>query len=303
MTSTRHFSFFVALGLFWGLSPSLYRYLADNLMPVTYTIVLSGLGVGVLLYVIRGLRQGWQLPSFAIARYGAICAGLMNIPFALNLYLAGFVPPAELAIIITMSPFFNYLLALVTGKEDTQARRLIAIAFGFISTLVLILSREGTLQGEANGWLLAAISIPLLYCAYNNYAANFAPAGSDTLMLGAAESIWSGLLVIPFLLVMAPLGAASNPPLFVYWAIGFAILMWIVERIAYFTLIREKGAVYTVQATYLSTPAAVAISAALYGGGTDIWLWVSLALLMCALWFNNTGQVPALKPVATQPYS
>ena len=42
------------------------------------------------------------------------------------------------------------------------------------------------------------------------------------------------------------------------------------------------------QAVYLSTPAAVVIALAFYGGA-DIWLFVSLAVLMGALYLNNTG--------------
>jgi hypothetical protein len=77
--------------------------------------------------------------------------------------------------------------------------------------------------------------------------------------------------------------------------------MWVVERIAYFTLIRDKGAVYTVQATYVATPAAVVIAAVIFGGTQDIWLWVSLALLMVALYLNNTGR--GLTQSSTQPSS
>jgi hypothetical protein len=31
-----------------------------------------------------------------------------------------------------------------------------------------------------------------------------------------------------------------------------------------------------------------------FGGVTDYWLWVSLALLMVALWLNNTGRTTAV---------
>ena len=41
--------------------------------------------------------------------------------------------------------------------------------------------------------------------------------------------------------------------------------MWIIERIAFFTLIREKGAVYTIQAIYVSTPAAVLWAILIFG--------------------------------------
>ena len=54
-------------------------------------------------------------------------------------------------------------------------------------------------------------------------------------------------------------------------------ILWIIERIAFFTLIRDKGAVYTIQAVYVSTPAAVLFAIFFYGGGADIWLWISLS--------------------------
>ena len=54
----------------------------------------------------------------------------------------------------------------------------------------------------------------------------------------------------------APWGP-STPELFAYWTVLVAGILWIIERIAFFTLIRDKGAVYTIQAVYVSTPAAV----------------------------------------------
>ena len=299
MIVSRHFFYFIALGLFWGVSPSLYKHLANIRMPVSHTIFLTGLGVGLAMWVIAAVKSGrWSL-GLPIVRYGAVCAFLMNVPFALNLYLAGHVPPTELAIIITTAPFFNYLIALLTGWESAAPRRLLAIAAGFTSTLVLILSREGMVTGKVSWWLIASISIPVLYCAYNNFAARAWPRNADTLRVGAAESIFSGLFAVPVILWVAPFGASGGTPLSGYWILIAAIIMWIVERIAYFTLIRDKGAVYTVQATYVATPAAVAIAALFFGGASDLWLWASLSLLMVALWLNNSGRI--MERAATQP--
>jgi drug/metabolite transporter (DMT)-like permease len=295
--ASRHFIWFMALGLFWGVSPSVYKHLANIGMPVSHTVGLSGFGVGVIMWLLAAFKGHGRIP-FHIHRYGAICAFLLNVPFAINLYLAALVPPTELSIIITTSPFFNYLLALATGWEQASPRRLLAIAAGFASTLVLILSRDGMLQGAPSVWLLAALCIPILYCVYNTYAARAYPQGADTLQLGAVESIWSGLWVLPVMLWAAPFGAAGQPALSGYLVLGAVVLMWVVERMAYFVLIRDKGAVYTVQATYVSTPAAVIISGAFFGGTQDPWLWLSLALLMVALYLNNTSGV---RPVATQP--
>ena len=283
----------MALGLFWGISPSLYRYLAEIRMPETHTIVVSGIGVGSIMFVIAMVKDGWRGLDPRIPVYGTICAFLMNMPFGLNLFLASKVPPTELSIIITMAPFFNYLLALFTRTEQASFQRLVAIAFGFASTVVLIITRQHDQEIGISWWLITAIAVPLMYTAYNFFAATQWPKGANVMQAGAAESLASGLLMLPVLLWLSPPGAVGNPSPHLYVILSAVTLMWVVERIAYFTLVNEKGAVYTVQATYISTPAAVAIGAFFFGGGTDKWLWVSLALLMVALWLNNTGRSSA----------
>ena len=64
------------------------------------------------------------------------------------------------------------------------------------------------------------------------------------------------MLALPFMLVLAAPWNVSYSGQLAYWSIAAATLMWVMERISYFTLIREKGASYTAQAVYLSAPAA-----------------------------------------------
>jgi drug/metabolite transporter (DMT)-like permease len=302
MKSSNHFLNFMLLGLFWGISPSFYKHLTEIKMPEMHTIFWTGIGVGLIMLCASFYRVGIKGIDKRLVIYGFGCAALMNIPFGLNLYLAGFVPPTELAIIITMSPFFNYIVTAIARHEATSPRKLLAIFLGFLSTLVLILSRQGTLSGSVSWPLIFSISIPLLYCAYNAFAARAWPKGADTIQAGAFESLWSGLTILPFLLWFQPFAAPGVPTFSQHWPLLLITLMWVVERIVYFALITQKGAVYTVQATYVSTPAAVIIGALFFGGGTDIWLWVSLAILMVALWFNNTEHKEVISP-AVNPES
>jgi drug/metabolite transporter (DMT)-like permease len=291
MTSPRHFTYFMLLGLFWGISPAFYKHLSNINMHWSHTIFITGIGVGLLMWGLGAWNSGtWKLDG-AILRYGAGCAFLMNVPFALNLFLARYVPPTELSIVITTSPFFSYLLALVTGWELATPRRLLAIAVGFASTLILIVTRDGMMEGQISWWLVASLLVPILYTVYNAYAGRAWPQHADTTKVGAAESLASGLFAVPFLFLFAPTAGEASASFEQYWIFVPLVLMWVVERIAYFTLIRDKGAVYTVQATYVSTPAAVVIAGIFFGGVQDIWLWISLMLLMVALYLNNTGRV------------
>ena len=137
-------------------------------------------------------------------------------------------------------------------------------------------------------FVIAAFAVPIVYSAYNWFAGAYWPKNADIMMVGAAESVFSGLLAIPFMLVLAPPWSETAPALFGYWTAGLASLLWIVERIAFFTLIREKGAVYTSQVIYVSTPAAVLWAIFIFQRPADLWIWISLAILMIALWLNNS---------------
>lgn len=293
MTSPRHILYFLALGLFWGLSPSLYKVMGEARVPVTHIIVYTGLGVGLALGLVALAMTGRLDLRREVVVYGLICAALMNLPFGLGLLFARHVPPTELAIIMSLAPFCNYLVALLTGRDNPVPRKLLAIAVGFASSAILILSREGTMSGRLSWWMIASFSGPIMYTAYNWYAAANWPKDAGTISVGAVESVASGLIVLPLLLAVAPPWAADIPAMLAYWSVLAATVMWIAERIAFFTLIRDKGAVYTIQAIYLATPAAVIFAAIFFGGASDIWLWLSLSILMVALWLNNSG---AAKP-------
>jgi len=290
MPINRHLIYFISLGIFWGLSPSLYRFMGEANVPVSHIVVYTGLAVGIALAIVAWIVQGRLDTSRQVILFGLGCATLMNCPFGLGLLFARHVPATELALIMSTAPFFNYVVALATRRENARPRRLLAIALGFVSSAVLILSRNGSLSADASWWMLASFSGPVLYTAYNWFAARFWPEGRDTVSVGAWESMWSGITFLPLLAIFAPPWSPATPGIMAYWSVAVATLMWIVERIAFFTLIRDKGAVYTIQAVYVATPAAVIWAILFFGGGADIWLWISLGLLMLALWLNNSSR-------------
>lgn len=288
MKSVRHLVHFVALGLFWGASPSLYSYWGQAGVPASHVIGYSGLGLALALATANALsKAGWGEPS-SLMRYGFACAFLMNVPFAWSITLGRHVPAPELALVFSTSPIVNFAVGVLTGRDRATLRRGLAIAFGFAASAILVISRQGLSSG-ISWWLLAAFINPFLWAAYNGYAQRSWPRGAGTYAVGAAESFWSGVLALPFLLFVAPPWSTTYHGQWAVLSLAAATLMWTVERISFFTLIREKGASYTSQAVYLSAPAAVLIAVIFFGGASDAWLWTSLALVMAALYLNNSG--------------
>lgn len=284
----RHILYFLALGLFWGISPSQYRYWGEVGVPVSHIIAYTGFGLAIFLGLLARIRHGRLGWNREVMTYSLVCAMLMNVPFSFSLFFARHVPTPELALVFSLSPLINFVVGAVTGKEPLTSRRVFAIALGFVACAILVISRGGV-KGEVTWWLLASFVNPFLYAGYNLYANARWPRGGTTFAIGAAESFWSGVLATPFMLTLARPWEVHYATSFAYASIAVATVMWVVERVSFFTLIREKGATYTGQAVYLSAPMAVIFAMFFFGGSSDIWLWLSLAIVMAALWLNNSA--------------
>ena len=296
MTNLRHLGYFVALALFWGLSPSQYSYWGTAGVPVSHILVFTGFGLTVFLAALARLKHGAVGWTRDVLTYSLVCAILMNIPFSMSLTFARHVPPAELALVFALSPLINFAVGAISGRDPVTLRRLVAVLTGFAACVTLVLTRDGMLSGQVSWWLPASFINPLLYAAYNWYASRHWPRGGNTFSIGAAESLWTGVLGLPFMLILAPPWAFTYSA-FAYGSIAVATLMWVAERVSYFTLIRERGPSYTAQAVYLSAPAAVIFGVIFFGGSGDVWLWASLAILMLALWLNNSGSAAKAAPI------
>lgn len=296
MTNLRHLGYFVALALFWGISPSQYSYWGTAGVPVSHILVFTGFGLTAFLAALARLKHGAVGWTRDVLTYSLVCAILMNIPFSMSLTFARHVPPAELALVFALSPLINFAVGAISGRDPVTLRRLVAVLTGFAACVTLVLTRDGMLSGQVSWWLPASFINPLLYAAYNWYASTHWPRGGTTFSIGAAESFWSGVLGLPFMLILAPPWEFTYSA-FAYGSIAVATLMWVAERVSYFTLIRERGPSYTAQAVYLSAPAAVIFGVIFFGGSGDVWLWASLAILMLALWLNNSGSAAKAAPI------
>lgn len=288
MFNLRHLAYFIALGLFWGISPSQYAYWGRAGVPVSHILVYTGFGLALFLGVLARLRHGSLGWDRGVLVYSLVCAILMNIPFSMSLTFARHVPAAELALVFSLSPLISFAVGAATGRDPVTPRRLVAVLVGFTACVILVLTRQGMVTGEVSWWLIASFANPILYAGYNWYANRHWPRGGTTFSIGAAESFWTGVLGLPFMLVLAAPWQFTYSA-FAYGTIALATFMWVAERISYFTLIRERGPSYTVQAVYLSSPAAVVFGVLFFGGAADLWLWLALAILMLGLYLNNSG--------------
>jgi drug/metabolite transporter (DMT)-like permease len=275
----------LGLGAFWAVSPILYRFLGEAGVPIVHVIFLTGFGLGLGLGAFHLLSGGAPILRWPNIRFGLGLGVFMNTGFALGLYFAPRVQVSLLNLIVATSPMSTYGVSLLLGREKPDTARIAALFLGLGACALCIFTRPGAAGGGFSWLALASFAIPLTYTVYNLFSAMCWPAGTSPLAAGVAESWASAALFLPLLAVYPPSSAPQS--LWAYGLLAAAIVLWLVERLAYFSLIKSVGPVRTVQAVYVATPAGVLLAAWVFKEVIDIWMWISLALVLFSLWLNR----------------
>jgi len=283
----------LGLGLFWAISPVMTKHLATLGVSPLATISLSGFGVGLALYAVWRMRGPVHLADLKLWLFGVGCAVLLNMPFGISLIIIGHVPVSTYSIITSTTPLFGYGLALTIGVERFSWIRAAAIATGFIGAAILVIEPTalsgGTLFSVLDPWLLGSLSLPFFYALYHLYASRFWPKGRDAGAVSVVESLASGFVFLPALLLFDAQSTFELPS--PAWIALLAVtLMWVIERITFFNLVRHFGPVSTVQAVNLATVGAVALGAAIYHEPVDERLIISGILVLTAVWLNSRAE-------------
>ena len=280
----------LGLGLFWGLSPVMTKALAQVGVTPLQTITYSSLAVGVVLFAIWRAFGPVRLWDARLWLFGLGCAIMLNLPFGLSLMVVGHVPVSTFSIVTSTTPLFGYLLALIVGMEKPNRLRILAIIAGFLGAALLIIDAEMIDHGIViDPWLAAAFGLPFFYALYHLFAAKFWPKDRETSAVGIAESLAAGLAFLPLLLISQGRDSADLT-INGFYLLAAVSVLWVVERIAFFNLVRHFGPVSTVQAVNLATVSTVIMGAMIYGEEIDARIIVSAALVIIALWLNAKAE-------------
>lgn len=291
----------IGLGIFWGLSPIGTKWLASVGVIPFKTIAFSSLGVGLALWMVWRIMGAVNLRDTRLWLFGFGCAFMLNFPFGIGLFIIGHVPVSTYSIITSTTPLFGYVLALLTGVETFTKTRALAILIGFLGAAILVVDprdmADGSMGFAIDYYLAIACILPLLYALYHLFAARFWPKGRDTGAVSIVESLAAGIAFLPLVFFVEGTGTFQISGL--AWLAIFAVtVLWIIERMTFFNIIRFYGPVSTVQAVNLATVASVVLGYVIYHEPIDERIFASGALVLFSLWLNGRAERRRLSPEA-----
>lgn len=159
-------------------------------------------GSVVALLVLVALRPGWPSRETVTANAGRACLGVVTA--TTFFYALGQLPLAETLVLTFLSPMFTALFSVMFLRERVDRTILIALAAGFVGTLVVVSGQFDGAMGRSFSGVAAALVSALCYAI-------------GLVLLRARAQRDPGIVIVSFqnfgpMLIIAPFAAAVWTP-------------------------------------------------------------------------------------------
>lgn len=254
----RGWVYFVAVGVIWGLPYLLIRISVREISPPLLVFIRTG-GAALVLVPLAAAR-GALVP--AIRHWRALLAytvAELAVPWVLLFNAERRLPSSLSGLLVAAVPLVAAVLALVTGSEHVDLRRVAGLGVGIAGVAVLV----GF--SVAGSQLLFALSLGVVVVGYalgpwvvDHELRGVRPIGviAWSVLLCAIAYAPAALLDLP----TRPLAASV-----IESAATLTVVCTIVAFLVFFALISEVGAMRATLVTYVNPAVAVVLGVAVLG--------------------------------------
>ncbi|GMG82744.1 hypothetical protein LNKW23_19570 [Paralimibaculum aggregatum] len=271
------------IGLAWGATGLLAKIAAGGshgAVQLAFWQTLIAVTVFTAILRVRGMAL--PLGRRHLLFY-AVC-GLLGtaLPHTVSFVSIRHLPVGVQALTLSTVPMLTLVLALVTGAERGDPRRVLGIVLGLAAMLLIVLPGSSLPERGQALWLLLPMLVALSYAGENTVIAASRPEGLKPVQVMCGLS-WAAALML------APLVAMAEGPVLPA-AIGMAeaalvacALLHVVAYFGFVWLIGHAGPVFAAQVGYLVTASGIGWGMALLGERHSPWVWAAAVLVFAGL--------------------
>ncbi len=213
--------------------------------------VMSSSGILIMLFALATGANRGLLRKDAI-RFGTISGVLMLVYNAINFVAVAHVGASFVSLAFVLPALLTYAFAVMLGMDRLNLFKICAVASGIAGGVILARAKFSLMTGAEAGWIILAISNPILMAINNIYRTRYWPDGMHPLLAAGLMLLMGGLAGVPI-----AAGLDSGPELIL--APGILFNMLIVAAV--FTV--QYPAFLAVQ--YLSGPVFLSLSGPMIG--------------------------------------
>jgi len=279
----------VLTGVLFVCVTGIVRYVGGQVPAAEAAFIRYSIGLVLMLpFLLPALRKGMSLRMFGTYSLRGLAHSLAVI---LWFYAMANIPIAEVTAIGYTSPIYITLGAAVFFGEKLAARRLLAIAAGFVGAIVIL--RPG-LHHISSGQLAQVVSAPLFAVSY--LVAKSLSMKENPAFVVAMLSVFVTVGLAPFAYVVWQTPELSE----VLW-LG---LVAIIATAGHFTMtkaLRAAPLMVTQPVTFLQLVWATLVGALVFGEPIDVWVLAGGGLIIAAVSFISYREWLLARQTATPP--
>ncbi len=257
----------LAMALFAGLAASSRYAMTMGLHPLQVAFLRFASALILMLPLL--LWRGASLVRSAAPKLYVIRASISLFSMTCWFWAISLIPLGELTAIGFLSPLFGTLAAVLFLGEKVRARRITALAVGFVGAMIMLrpgLSPFGLGQGMA---LFSALTGGVMAVLLKQLSGHDDP---DKIVF-LTTAIMTPLALVPALFVWQPLTLQMLPILGVVGATG------VLGHVCLMRGFRAADASLVLTFEFSRLPFAVALGFILFGELIDYWTWFGAAVI------------------------
>ncbi|APX93737.1 hypothetical protein BWR19_12760 [Halomonas sp. 1513] len=191
------------VGTFLALSLVVAK-LADGAGAPRLTFLMAAMtGAGLVLSVIGAIQRQTMRINLRNLEYAAVAGALFAVPNALAFLAIRHVGAGFISLSFAFPILITWVLAVWLSLERLRALRLLGVLLGLSGGLVLATAKAGG-AGDAQGWVLLVLAMPLLIALGNIYRTLRWPTGTSPVFLAALMMFGGATTLLPFVLLFEP---------------------------------------------------------------------------------------------------
>lgn len=249
----------IILGFIWGSGYSLARYAMTHGVPPLGYAFWQSLGPACILLLISITKDGAHLIKKQYWFFFLVC-GLTGIAIPnTNMYfVAAHIPAGILSVIVNTVPIIVYPLALVSGQEQPDWFRLLAVLMGMCGIVFIV--NPAISGGVVSPWSIAALISPCAFALCSLYIAMRSPKTLGTISSAAGMLLAASLLLLPLVIGQHAFYSLSLPWNLTQQVVILEMILSSIGYVIFFKLIDIAGPVF-----YSLTGGMVAITGLFWG--------------------------------------
>lgn len=189
------------LGVCWGTGYSIARYcMTHGVPPLGYSFWQS-IGPAFVLSVMCVFQRKPMAHKPKAFIYYLFCGIVgISLPNSIMYFGAAHLPSSILTILVNTAPLMIYPLSLISRQERFSLTRSLALGFGILGILVVVIHDQNLPRLNNIPWTLIVLLSPICFASCAVFINPLKPQGMSALHSAAGMLIVSSLVLLPILL-------------------------------------------------------------------------------------------------------